>query len=80
MVIIDIALLITIVIALTEVFKHAAKVPNKYLPLLSVVLGIIGGVVYLEGSLKETILYGIIIGLSASGLFDQSKIIKKDDE
>lgn len=78
--IIDIALLIAVVIALTEVFKHAVKVPKQYLPLLSVVLGVIGGIMYLEGSLKETILYGIIVGLSASGLFDQSKIIKKGDK
>lgn len=72
---IDIALLIAVVIALTEVGKRTFKVDKKYLPLLSLGLGIIAGIVYLDGSVKDVILQGIIVGLSASGLFDQSKIV-----
>jgi len=72
---IDIALLIAVVIALTEVAKRTFRVDKKYLPLLSLGLGIIAGIVYLDGSVKDVILQGIIVGLSASGLFDQSKIV-----
>jgi len=74
---IDIALLIAVVIAVTEVVKKVANVPHKYLPLVSLVLGVVGGVMYLDGDIKDVVLQGIIIGLSASGLFDQTKIIKE---
>ena len=76
---IDIALLIAVVVALTELGKRTFKVPARYLPLLSLVVGILAGILYLDGGLKDVILQGIIIGLSASGLFDQSKIMEGDD-
>lgn len=75
--VIDVALLIAIVIALTEFVKMLGLINNRYLPAVSLVLGIIAGVVYLDDPLKDAILYGILIGLSASGLFDQSKIVTK---
>lgn len=73
----EISLIIAVIVALNELFKRSLSVPNRYLPILSLVLGVIAGVVYLEGGLKEQVFYGIIIGLSASGLFDQSKVITK---
>jgi len=72
---VDIALLIAVVIALTELFKRVFNVSGRYLPLISLLLGLIAGIIYLDGALADTILQGIIIGLSASGLFDQSKIL-----
>lgn len=71
----DVALLITIVVAFTQLVK--SFIPNKYLPALTLILGVIAGVFYVDGSLKEQIMYGLMIGLSAAGLFDQSKIITK---
>ncbi|MED3392648.1 holin, partial [Bacillus thuringiensis] len=41
-------------------------------------LGIVLGVLFLGGDIKTNVFQGIIIGLSASGLFDHTKIIKKD--
>lgn len=76
---IDIALLIAITMALTELVKHLGM-SKKYLPLFSLAIGIVAGIFYLDMVLKEQILFGIMIGLSASGLFDQTKIIKKDDD
>lgn len=73
---IDIALLIAITMALTELVKHLGM-SKKYLPLFSLAIGIVAGIFYLDMVLKEQILFGIMIGLSASGLFDQTKIIKK---
>ena len=55
-------------------------VDNKYLPVIALVLGVLTGIFYVEGDIKEQILYGVMIGLSASGLFDQSKIRKKGDK
>lgn len=71
----DVALIIGVVVALTQLMK--GFIPNKYLPALSLVLGVVAGVIYVEGDLKSQIMYGLMIGLSASGLFDQTKIVKK---
>lgn len=75
----DIALLIAVIVALVELFKRIGA-PKKYLPLISLAIGLVAGVFYLEGTIQEQVLYGVIIGLSASGLFDQSKIVTKKGE
>ncbi|MCQ6275743.1 holin [Bacillus sp. V3B] len=72
---IDVALIIGVVVALTQLAK--TFVSNKYLPLISLVLGLIGGYFYIDAVIQERILYGLMVGLSASGLFDQSKIVTK---
>lgn len=76
----EFGLIIAVIVALNELFKRSLGVPKKYLPIISLVLGVLAGIFYLEGSLKEQVFYGLIIGLSASGLFDQSKIITKKGE
>lgn len=76
----EIGLIIAVIVALNELFKRSFNVPVKYLPLVSLVLGIVAGVFYLDGDIKSKIFYGIIIGLSSAGLFDQSKIITKKGE
>lgn len=70
-------LIIAVIIGLVELVKRLEWLPVKYLPLLSLVLGVIAGVIYLEGTLKIKIILGIVMGLSACGLFDQSKLITK---
>lgn len=75
----DVALLIAVVVALTELVKQL-NVAKKYLPLVALLLGLVAGIFYVDGSVKEQVLYGIMIGLSASGLFDQAKILKKGDK
>ena len=74
---VDIALLIAIVVAFTQGIKFTELIPVKYMPVLSLALGVAAGVFYVDGDLKTQILYGIMIGLSASGLFDQTKIVTK---
>ena len=76
----DIALIIAVVVALTEMIKKTDKVSNKYMPAISLVLGLIASILYIDGTVNEQIMYGLMIGLSASGLFDQTKIITKDDK
>jgi len=76
----DIALIIAVVVALVELVKRIAVVPAKFLPLVSLVFGLVAGIIYLDGELKEKVFYGVVIGLSAAGLFDQSKIITKGDD
>lgn len=76
----EMGLIIAVVLALNELSKRSFGISAKYLPLLSLLLGIGAGFVYLDGDVKTRLFYGIIIGLSASGLFDQSKIITKKGE
>jgi hypothetical protein len=51
---------------------------KKFNPVLSIVLGILGGVFYLfPESPKDGILYGIAFGLSSVGLYSGAKNIKE---
>ncbi|UOY92908.1 holin [Ectobacillus sp. JY-23] len=68
--------LIAVIIGLSQVVKGLG-LQAKYIPLLNVALGVLLGVFFLPAGVQENILGGIVVGLSASGLFDQSKIIKK---
>ncbi|MBD8006221.1 hypothetical protein [Bacillus norwichensis] len=68
----DIAI-IPVIVGLVEVFKRAG-VPCKILPFISLALGIIIGIVYVtEFDLKQGILVGVMLGLSASGLYSGTK-------
>lgn len=62
--------LVPVVVAATEVVKRTFGVPSRFVALISLVLGV--GAVYLSaGSLD--ILNGVVIGLSASGLYSGVK-------
>ncbi|MDZ5606863.1 holin [Bacillus pseudomycoides] len=74
---ISLAVMIGIVIGLSQIAKTIG-LQTKYIPLLNLTLGIALGVLFLGGDLKTNVFQGIIIGLSASGLFDHTKILKKD--
>jgi L-cystine uptake protein TcyP (sodium:dicarboxylate symporter family) len=75
----DVAI-IPLILGVVELFKRIG-LPAKYSPLVAVALGLIVGVVYLDASLKERVLVGIMFGLSASGLYSGTKnIVEKGDE
>ncbi|HHK5535004.1 TPA: holin [Bacillus mobilis] len=74
---VSLAVMIGIVVGLSQIVK-AIGLQTKYIPLLNLTLGIVLGVLFLDGDIKTNVFQGIIIGLSASGLFDHTKIIKKD--
>ncbi|PEL21741.1 holin, partial [Bacillus toyonensis] len=69
--------MIGIIVGLSQIVKTIG-LQTKYVPLLNVTLGIVLGVLFLGGDIKTNVFQGIIIGLSASGLFDHTKIITKD--
>jgi Flp pilus assembly protein protease CpaA len=71
---IEIASIIAVIVGLSQLAKM--YIPNKFVPLLSLILGIVAGVALLDMSLQEQIFTGIIIGLSSSGLYDQTKALK----
>ena len=72
---------VAVIIGLVQLTKKLEWLPAKYLPLLSLILGIVAGIVYFEGAIENKVMFGIILGLSAAGLFDQTKIVtKKEDD
>ncbi|EJS68513.1 hypothetical protein ICW_03070 [Bacillus wiedmannii] len=74
---VSLAVMIGIVVGLSQIVKTIG-LQSKYVPLLNLTLGIVLGVLFLDGDIKTNVFQGIIIGLSASGLFDHTKIMKKD--
>lgn len=66
-----------IITALVEVVKRTfsvtGSVRDNYIPVLNVVIGVLLGVIYLEGEPKYTVLMGALAGLSAGGLYDLVK-------
>ncbi|MGH1288773.1 holin [Bacillus toyonensis] len=54
------------------------ELPTKYIPLLNLTLDVVLVDLFLDGDIKTNAFQRIIIGLSASGLFDHTKIMKKD--
>ena len=67
-------LTVEVFIALVELFKKSLGLP---VPLVSVLLGVPVGILYLDVDRKTGIVYGLIIGLSACGLYSGAKSITK---
>jgi len=75
----DIAV-VPLITGLVQLFKIAG-LKAKYSPFLAVLLGILFGVFYFSSSIKEGVLVGLVIGLSASGLYSGSKnIMEKENK
>ena len=63
--------LVTLTVGLTEVIKRAKLIPDRFIPLLAIVLGF--GLIIIANwanITSLTIIAGIAVGLSACGLFD----------
>jgi len=64
---------IPLIVGVVEVLKRAG-LPIKYAPLTSLAIGFFFGVFFIE-SFKEGIIVGMMVGLSATGLYSGSKHI-----
>lgn len=77
----DYALIVTVIIGITELIKQA--IPDKFsylkkfIPIVSLALGVVGGIVYVDEVLRTQVFIGLAMGLAASGLFDIASIPKK---
>ncbi len=68
-------ILIGVVIGITEVIKRATKLNKRFIPLVSLLIALIY-VIGLSGMpIKEAIFMGVVVGLSASGLYSSGKTI-----
>ena len=76
------AVLVAIILApittgIIEVVKQSLNINNRYIPILSLLVGIFIAVAMALGTGQDVVqfvLVGIVGGLSASGLYDQTKI------
>ena len=69
--------LIPVVTILVNIIKRIG-VPSKFHPLISLVIGIAFGIIFIgNGDIKKGILSGIIIGISASGLYSNGHEVAK---
>jgi Kef-type K+ transport system membrane component KefB len=65
--------LVPVVLAMVELLKRAG-IPKKLSPIVSIVLGILAGFYYLApDDPKKAIFLGLVVGLSAIGLFSGTK-------
>jgi hypothetical protein len=65
--------LVPVILAMVELLKRVG-IPKKFSPIVSVLLGILAGFYYLApGDPKKAIFLGLVIGLSAIGLFSGTK-------
>ncbi len=72
------AFLIALIVGIIEAIKRAFNLDKAYLPLISLVLGIGAAFLAQNGlglEIRETIIFGIMIGLSSAGLFSGFKSI-----
>lgn len=74
---IEITAMIGVVVGISQIAKTTG-LQTKYIPLFNLTLGITLGVLFLSQDIKMNLFQGMIFGLSASGLFDHTKIIKRD--
>lgn len=65
--------LVPVIVGLTELLKRTG-VPNKFLPVVALFLGLFLAFYYLvPGDPKQAVLLGIVLGLSSIGLFSGTK-------
>lgn len=65
--------LIPIITILVDVIKKAG-LPKNFAPLMSLILGVIAGLIFENnGDIKNGIITGLIMGMSASGLYSGGK-------
>ena len=65
--------LIPIITILVDVMKKAG-VPKNFAPLVSLIIGVIVGIIFENnGDIKNAIITGLIMGMSASGLYSSGK-------
>lgn len=74
---IEITAMIGVVVGISQIAKTTG-LQTKYIPLFNLTLGITLGVLFLSQDINMNLFQGMIIGLSASGLFDHTKIVKRD--
>ena len=73
--IVEIGIIVPIIIAIDELLKRKLGINTRYIPLINVIISIILAIVLL-GNIRNGLITGLVAGLTASGVYDQTKILK----
>lgn len=74
----ELAIIVAVITGVGQVAKNF--VPSKFMPIVSLALGVGAGFAFVQGSIQEQVFYGLAMGLAASGLFDVAKLPSKAKE
>lgn len=70
----EMATMVAVIMALGELIKRQEYVSSKYIPIITMGLGIIAGIVYIPHStIAEGVMNGIIAGLTSNGVYSLGK-------
>ena len=71
------AILVGVIVGVGKILTEIG-VPKKVIPVLNLTLGMAFGLIFALGdTMQLSALNGVIVGLTASGLYDLTKIVKK---
>ncbi|MGG3561642.1 holin [Neobacillus rhizosphaerae] len=74
---IEFGIIIAVLVGLGQVAKQLG-LSNKYIPLMNLIFGVGAGLTMIgNGDIPTKVITGMMIGLSASGLYDQTKLLTK---
>ena len=68
---------VPVILALVEMLKKSG-LSSRFAPIVSLALGIVFGFVWVEGDWMLKLGAGIILGLSASGLYSGTKAVVRN--
>lgn len=66
--------LVPIVVALTSITKTFIQ-DSRFYPVVALVLGVVGALVLIPGSIAVSSVTGIVIGLTAAGVYSGAKAV-----
>ena len=67
------AVVVAVIVGITEVIKMSGLIPKRFMGLVALVVGVAGVAVWQGGLSSDGAIYGLIGGLSASGLWSNVK-------
>ena len=67
--------LIPVVVGVVAAIRAATPIADRYAPLVSLVVGVAGAFIFPAVSVGLTVLAGVVVGLSASGLYSGGKTL-----
>lgn len=76
----EMSIMVGIVMALAQVIKSLEIIAVKCIPLVNLFFGVAMCLLFSTGSIKTAAFEGVVVGLTASGLFSSGKNVLQDLE
>lgn len=71
---VEFGVLVGVIVGISEVIKRLDFFPQKFIPVVNIILGIAGGIIYLQpDDVMMGILQGLVLGLTAGGFYSGVK-------